>query len=82
MNEDDSSDDDYEDSDSNAEDYYQNDYPEDELSDNAHPCEFFLSAVGFHIVQEPMRTIWTDFCSSLFVWIDELSSDDDEDYMF
>ncbi|KAG0298281.1 hypothetical protein BGZ97_004127 [Linnemannia gamsii] len=39
MNEDDSSDDDYEDSDSNAEDYYQNDYPEDELSDDAHPCE-------------------------------------------
>ncbi|KAF9276448.1 hypothetical protein BGZ88_001747 [Linnemannia elongata] len=39
MNEDDSSDDDYEDSDSNAEDYYQNDYPEDELSDNAHPYE-------------------------------------------
>ncbi|KAF9347279.1 hypothetical protein BGX26_001232 [Mortierella sp. AD094] len=34
MNEDDSSDDDYEDSDSNAEDYYQNDYPEDELSEN------------------------------------------------
>ncbi|KAF9171286.1 hypothetical protein BGX21_000081 [Mortierella sp. AD011] len=34
MNEDDSSDDDFEDSDSNAEDYYQNDYPEDELSDN------------------------------------------------
>ncbi|KAF9931803.1 hypothetical protein BGZ67_005109 [Mortierella alpina] len=32
MNEDDSSDDDYEDSDSNAEDYYQNDYPEDEQS--------------------------------------------------
>ncbi|KAF9575169.1 hypothetical protein EC968_004105 [Mortierella alpina] len=30
MNEEDSSDDDYEDSDSNAEDYYQNDYPEDE----------------------------------------------------
>ncbi|KAF8929824.1 hypothetical protein BGZ47_000867 [Haplosporangium gracile] len=39
MNEDDSSDDDYEDSDSNAEDYYQNDYPEDELSDDAHPYE-------------------------------------------
>ncbi|KAF9954876.1 hypothetical protein BGZ72_004190 [Mortierella alpina] len=32
MNEEDSSEDDYEDSDSNAEDYYQNDYPEDEQS--------------------------------------------------
>ncbi|KAG0346908.1 hypothetical protein BG004_000549, partial [Podila humilis] len=32
MNEDESSDDDFEDSDSNAEDYYQNDYPEDEQS--------------------------------------------------
>ncbi|KAK3829654.1 MAG: hypothetical protein J3R72DRAFT_264184 [Linnemannia gamsii] len=39
MNEDDSSDDDYEDSDSNAEDYYQNDYPEDELSEGDHPYE-------------------------------------------
>ncbi|KAF8977278.1 hypothetical protein BGZ46_007502, partial [Entomortierella lignicola] len=39
MNEDDSSDDDYEDSDSNAEDYYQNDYPEDELSEDDHPYE-------------------------------------------
>ncbi|KAF9900561.1 hypothetical protein EC991_007184 [Linnemannia zychae] len=39
MNEDDSSDDDYEDSDSNAEDYYQNDYPEDELSADDHPYE-------------------------------------------
>lgn len=47
MNEDDSSDDDYEDSDSNAEDYYQNDYPEDELSDNAHPCEFFYPLLVF-----------------------------------
>ncbi|KAF9110286.1 hypothetical protein BGX27_006565 [Mortierella sp. AM989] len=39
MNEDDSSDDDYEDSDSNAEDYYQNDYPEDELSEGDNPYE-------------------------------------------
>ncbi|KAI7819722.1 hypothetical protein BC939DRAFT_505558 [Gamsiella multidivaricata] len=39
MNEDDSSEDDYEDSDSNAEDYYQNDYPEDELSDGDHDLD-------------------------------------------
>ena len=59
MNEDDSSDDDYEDSDSNAEDYYQNDYPEDELSDDAHPCEFFGQLVGLLLlrIKQPMQTI-------------------------
>ncbi|KAG0211489.1 hypothetical protein BGX28_007850 [Mortierella sp. GBA30] len=39
MNEDDSSEDDYEDSDSNAEDYYQNDYPEDAQSDDEYAYE-------------------------------------------
>ncbi|KAG0045219.1 hypothetical protein BGZ83_009530 [Gryganskiella cystojenkinii] len=43
MNEDDSSDEDFEDSDSNAEDYYQNDYPEDELSDEDHAYELSAS---------------------------------------
>ncbi|CAO3574570.1 unnamed protein product [Mortierella alpina] len=39
MNEEDSSEDDYEDSDSNAEDYYQNDYPEDEQSADEYAYE-------------------------------------------
>ncbi|KAI1315892.1 hypothetical protein EDD11_000206 [Mortierella claussenii] len=43
LNEDDSSEDDYEDSDSNAEDYYQNDYPEDELSENEYAYKHELS---------------------------------------
>ena len=42
MNEEDSSEDDYEDSDSNAEDYYQNDYPEDEQSADEYAREFSL----------------------------------------